>query len=170
MKKAPKLVPAGGILIVCGMLPFLLLTTNAFPHLGKHSLGGVFPMLVSFGQLLYWHNDSFSIWSLMRWSYTLSLFGGVLIVALGIVLCTKRKSLIFENRKFGLPMAITLNSFYVFALTINIIMLTKNDAYVWFYVYTISKFLIIASLIFAYVMAQKNNKEQKTGERRRQEL
>jgi len=59
--------------------------------------------------------------------------------------------------------------FYAVTFVVNIIMMSRNFASVTFYVYTLSKILVIVTLILTYILTQKSNKNSKKQENNQNE-
>jgi len=150
----------GAILIILGIIPFLMLSANAF-----HTMG-MAQVVVSFRTLLQ-IEGAFGLWGLIGLIYWLSFFIGALIIALGLILCIMRTNLFLEKRKIGLAISIVICSFYLFALIANIVMIGRNGAYFTFYIYSFSKILAGATIALAYILAQKSNKKSKKQENKK---
>jgi len=142
----------GAFLIVLGVIPFIMLSTNAFPTVG------LFQRVVSFRDLLHVRGLS-GIWALTGYIYWFALFVGVLIIALGLAFCIMKNS-ILEKKKIGLPICVATGCFYLFAFIANMVVIVRNGAFFTFYFYTFTKLLIIAILTIAYIIAQKTSKKQ----------
>jgi len=149
----------GVVFILCGIIPFVVLSTVAFTGYGT------FPVYLrtTFVALLH-GNFPASVWTIVGCFYWVSIFVGVVIVIFGTLLCIKKDNPIFKKNLVGLPIVIGLSTFYIVAFVINVFMISRNFASTAFYIYTTSKLLTTTNLILICILAQKSNKKSKKQE------
>ena len=145
----------GAIFILLGVVPFAVLPTTAFTGYGQ------LPIYIrtTFIALLQ-GNFPTSVWSFVGYFYWILLFTSVILVVLGIVLCITKSNPIFKKTQVGLVIVVAICVFYLVAFAVSIIMISQNFGTVSFYIYTLSKILVIATLIATFVIVQKGNDNQ----------